>query len=88
VLLTLAFGVLGYLMKNYRFEPAPVLLGFVLGPLLEDNFRRTMLLYGGDFTIFLTRPISAVLVACSALLIGLAVWSSVSARRKETRSEV
>lgn len=88
VLLTLAFGVLGYLMKNYRFEPAPVLLGFVLGPLLEDNFRRTMLLYGGDFTIFLTRPISAVLVACSTLLIGLAVWSSVSARRKETRSEV
>jgi TctA family transporter len=80
VVLTLAFGVLGYLMKNYRFEPAPVLLGFVLGPLLEDNFRRTMLLYSGDFTIFLTRPISAVLVACSALLIIFALWSSISVR--------
>jgi putative tricarboxylic transport membrane protein len=80
VLLTLAFGVLGYLMKNYRFEPAPVLLGFVLGPLLEDNFRRTMLLYGGDFTVFVTRPISAVLVACSAFLLVFAVWSSFSTR--------
>lgn len=86
VLLTLAFGVLGYLMKNYRFEPAPVLLGFVLGPLLEDNFRRTMLLYGGDFTIFLTRPISAVLVACSTFLIIFAVWSSISSRRISARS--
>jgi TctA family transporter len=86
VLLTLAFGVLGYLMKNYRFEPAPVLLGFVLGPLLEDNFRRTMLLYGGDFTIFVTRPISAVLVACSAFLIVFAIWSSFSTRRIAARS--
>ena len=86
VLLTLAFGILGYLMKNYRFEPAPVLLGFVLGPLLEDNFRRTMLLYGGDFTIFLTRPISAVLVACSIFLIGFAIWSSLPNRRNSARS--
>lgn len=86
VLLTLAFGVLGYLMKNYRFEPAPVLLGFVLGPLLEDNFRRTMLLYGGDFTIFVTRPISAVLVICSTLLIAVAIWSGISVRRKTRQS--
>ncbi|WP_323771578.1 tripartite tricarboxylate transporter permease [Antarctobacter sp.] len=86
VVLTLAFGVLGYLMKNYRFEPAPVLLGFVLGPLLEDNFRRAMLLYGGDFTIFVTRPISAVLVGCSVLLIAFAIWSSFVARRFSVRS--
>jgi TctA family transporter len=88
VLLTLAFGILGYLMKNYRFEPAPVLLGFVLGPLLEDNFRRTMLLYGGDFTIFLTRPISAVLVAGSVFLIAFAIWSSISTSRITKRSIV
>jgi TctA family transporter len=86
VLLTLAFGILGYLMKNYRFEPAPVLLGFVLGPLLEDNFRRTMLLYGGDFTVFVTRPISAVLVVCSVFLIVFAIWSSISNRRISPRS--
>jgi len=86
VVLTLAFGVLGYLMKNYRFEPAPVLLGFVLGPLLEDNFRRTMLLYSGDFTIFLTRPISAALVACSVVLILFAIWSSLVVRRSRAQS--
>ena len=85
VVLTLAFGVLGYLMKNYRFEPAPVLLGFVLGPLLEDNFRRAMLIYRGDFTIFVTRPISAILVACSVALIAYAIWSGLSARRKSVR---
>ena len=85
VVLTLAFGVLGYLMKNYRFEPAPVLLGFVLGPLLEDNFRRAMLIYRGDFTIFLSRPISAVLVACSVALVAYAIWSSLKARRKAVR---
>ncbi|MGH1416056.1 MAG: tripartite tricarboxylate transporter permease [Pelagimonas sp.] len=75
VMLTLAFGVLGYVMKNYRFEPAPVLLGFVLGPLLEDNFRRTMLLYGGDFSVFLTRPISATLVFFTIGLIVFSIWS-------------
>ena len=86
VILTLAFGVLGYLMKNYRFEPAPVLLGFVLGPLLEDNFRRAMLIYRGDFTVFVTRPISATLVACSVALIAYAIWSGLKARQKTLRS--
>lgn len=86
VMLTLAFGILGYLMKSYRFEPAPVLLGFVLGPLLEDNFRRTMLLYGGDFTIFLTRPISAVLFACSLFLVVWAIWSNLSRRQNTAHS--
>ncbi len=82
VVMTLIFGVLGYFMKRYRFEPAPVLLGFVLGPLLEDNFRRTMLLYGGDFTVFVTRPISAVLVAIAVLLLVLAGWSYAKAKPK------
>lgn len=86
VVLTLAFGVLGYLMKNYRFEPAPVLLGFVLGPLLEENFRRAMLIYRGDFTVFVTRPISAILVTCSVALIVFAICSSITARRKTVRS--
>ncbi|MFD0979947.1 tripartite tricarboxylate transporter permease [Tropicimonas aquimaris] len=85
VVLTLAFGILGYVMKNYRFEPAPVLLGFVLGPLLEDNFRRAMLIYRGDFTVFLTRPISAILVACSVVLVVFAIRSSIKARRKTAR---
>lgn len=70
VVMTLIFGVLGYFMKRFRFEPAPVLLGFVLGPMLEENFRRTMILYGGDFSVFVTHPISGVLVGfCVVLLI-------------------
>ncbi len=82
VVLTLVFGILGYLMKNYRFEPAPVLLGFVLGPLLEDNFRRAMLIYRGDFTIFVTRPICTVLFTCTVLLIAFSIYSSISQRRR------
>ena len=80
VVLTLVFGILGYLMKSYRFEPAPVLLGFVLGPLLEDNFRRAMLVYSGDFTVFVTRPISGILVACIGLLVAISVLSAIRGR--------
>lgn len=85
VMLTLVFGILGYLLKNYRFEPAPILLGFVLGPLFEENFRRAMLLNGGDFTVFATRPISAVLLACTVLLLGYSLLSGLKARRKPAR---
>lgn len=81
VVLTLAFGVAGYVMKNHRFEPAPVLLGFVLGPLFEDNFRRTMLLNAGDFTVFATRPISAALLACTLLVLAYSLASGLAARR-------
>jgi len=86
VALTLVFGLMGYVMKQFRFEPAPVLLGFVLGPMLEENFRRSMLLYSGDFSIFVTRPISGVLVACAVALIGFTVFSSIKARRKPNHS--
>ncbi len=63
-----AFGLLGYVMVKLRFEPAPLLLGFVLGPLLEENLRRAMILSRGDPTTFVTRPISLTL-----LLMALAV---------------
>jgi TctA family transporter len=76
VLETLLFGILGYVMLMLKFQPAPVLLGFVLGPRLEENFRRTLLVSHGDIGVFITHPISAVLLALSALLrIGQAiVW--------------
>jgi len=86
VVLTLAFGIIGYLMKSYRFEPAPVLLGFVLGPLLEDNFRRTMLIYRGDFAIFIERPISAVLFACTVALIGFSIFSTIKTYRRNVQT--
>lgn len=82
VVLTLVFGILGYVLKNYRFEPAPILLGFVLGPLFEDNFRRAMLLNAGDFTVFATRPISAVLLASTVLLLAFSIATGIAGYRK------
>ncbi|MDP9792385.1 putative tricarboxylic transport membrane protein [Catenuloplanes nepalensis] len=61
--LVIAFGALGYLMRKLGFDPGPLVLAFVLGSLLESSLRRSLLLFGGDPTGFLTRPISAVLLA-------------------------
>lgn len=62
VLCMLAFGVVGYLMRLLRFQPAPLLLGLVLGPLMEENFRRAMLLSRGSLATFLERPISLIFI--------------------------
>jgi putative tricarboxylic transport membrane protein len=59
----IVFGALGYLMKKLGFEPGPLVLAFVLGSLLEDSLRRSLLLFDGDPTGFLARPISATLLA-------------------------
>ncbi|MCB1466734.1 MAG: tripartite tricarboxylate transporter permease [Rhizobiaceae bacterium] len=65
------FGVFGFIARKLRFEPAPLLLGFVLGPLLEQNLRTAMILFRGDATRFLGEPLSAGLLGVSALLICL-----------------
>jgi putative tricarboxylic transport membrane protein len=69
VLLMVIFGVLGYLMRKFGYEPAPLVLAFVLGPMLENNLRKSLILSHGDFQIFIARPISAVclLLAVAAL---------------------
>jgi TctA family transporter len=66
---TLLFGAFGYLLLQLGFEPAPILLGFVLGPRLEENFRRSLLLSRGSLETFIDRPISAFFVAASVLLL-------------------
>ncbi|NVK34148.1 MAG: tripartite tricarboxylate transporter permease [Rhodobacteraceae bacterium] len=71
--ITLLFGMLGYVMRLYRFEPAPLLIGFVLGPMMEEFFRRTMLLSRGDPLVFLERPGSAALLIAAALLLAWAL---------------
>lgn len=78
VWLTLAFGVIGYVLRLFRFEPAPMLIGFVLGPMMEEFFRRAMLLSRGDPMIFLERPGSAALLSTAALLL---VFSMISPGR-------
>src|SRR6187397_136358 len=69
VMMTAAFGFMGVLFMKLGCEPAPLLLGFVLGPMMEENLRRAMLLSRGDPVVFLTRPISAVMLAAAVLLI-------------------
>src|SRR6266540_2792413 len=63
VVIAAGFGIVGYWLIKHDFEPAPMLLGFVLGPLMEENLRRAMLIARGDATVFFTRPISGVLLS-------------------------
>ncbi|MGI9571501.1 MAG: tripartite tricarboxylate transporter permease, partial [Desulfobulbia bacterium] len=81
--LTLIIGAVGYVMRLFRFEPAPLLLGFVLGPMLEEQLRRSMLLSRGDPMVFLERPISATLLALTAAIIVFALYSTGRNRRRE-----
>jgi len=83
VLLMALFGVLGYVLRKLDCEPAPLMLGFVLGPLMEENLGRALLLSGGDPTVFATRPISGSLLAVAALLLLLMVMPAVRRRRDE-----
>ncbi len=66
---TMVIGVFGYILLLLDFHPAPILLGFVLGPRFEENFRRAMLISRGDILVFIERPISAVFVGLSTILI-------------------
>ena len=79
--LTLIIGAVGYVMKLFKFEPAPLLLGFVLGPLMEEQLRRAMLLSRGDPIVFVERPISATLLFITAGILVLAIFSTVRKHR-------
>src|ERR1700741_314893 len=77
------FGVVGYWLVKHDYEPAPLLLGFVLGPLMEENLRRAMLIARGDVTVFFTRPISAVLLCTAIILLILSALPKIRRRRDE-----
>ncbi|MCU1723827.1 tripartite tricarboxylate transporter permease [Pseudomonas sp. 5P_5.1_Bac1] len=87
VLLTVAFGLLGYLFIKLRCEPAPLLLGYLLGPLMEENLRRAMLLSRGDPTVFVTRPLSLTLLIICVLVVVLMLSPRVRATRQVAFSE-
>jgi putative tricarboxylic transport membrane protein len=78
-----AFGVIGYIFIKLGTEPAPLLLGFILGPMMEENLRRTLLLSRGDWSVFLTRPLSAGLLAVAILLLAIVLLPAVKNKRKE-----
>jgi len=81
--MTALFGVIGYWLVKHDFEPAPMLLGFVLGPLMEENLRRAMLIARGDPSTFVTRPISGVLIALAAILLLVAILPMIRSKRDE-----
>ena len=84
---TAAFGVIGYLFIKLKCEPAPLLLGFVLGPMMEENFRRSLLLSRGDFSVFVTRPLSLGLLIAAAVLVLIVAMPSIKAKREEAFQE-
>ncbi|NSY39349.1 tripartite tricarboxylate transporter permease [Leisingera sp. ANG59] len=84
---TLAFGVLGVMMARLKFPAPPLLLGFILGPMLEEHLRRTMLLYDGDLSVFFTRPLSGVFMAWTILLLLLPVFAALTRRRRAKTGE-
>jgi len=87
IYLMIGFGLLGYLLRKFNAEPAPMLMGFVLGPMLEENFRRAMLTSRGDLMIFVERPISLGLLIISVLLIISIALPSVRAGREDVFQE-
>jgi putative tricarboxylic transport membrane protein len=87
VLLTALFGVVGYVFMKLGCEPAPLLLGFILGPLMEENLRRALLLSRGDASVFATRPISAAMLVLAALLLATVILPAVRSKRAEIFTE-
>src|SRR3954465_11919628 len=80
IYLAAGFGVIGFIWMKLGFNPAPLLLGFVLGPMLEEHLRRAMLMARGDPTVFVTRPLSLVFIIAAALI--LSVMLAPAIRRK------
>ena len=81
------FGILGYVFTKLDCEPAPMLLAFILGPLMEEYLRRAMLISRGDLTVFVTRPISATLLGIGVAAIVLASLPAFTKKREEAFRE-
>jgi TctA family transporter len=78
-----AFGFIGYLFIKLGCEPQPLLLGFILGPMMEENLRRALLLSRGDWTVFVTRPLSGSLLFVALIMLGVVLLPSIKAKREE-----
>jgi TctA family transporter len=83
VLIMAIFGVLGYICVKLECEPAPMILGFILGPLMEENLRRAMLLSRGDPSTFITKPISAGFIIASVILLVIVALPAIRKKRDE-----
>jgi TctA family transporter len=83
VLIMAVFGIVGYFCAKLECEPAPMILGFILGPLMEENLRRAMLLSRGDPTVFFTKPISAGFMIASLILLVVVALPAIRKKRDE-----
>ena len=83
VFMTIPFAILGYIFKKLDCEPAPMLLGFVLGKLMEEYLRRAMTISRGDWTVFFTRPLSATLLVMAMILLVIVFLPAISKKREE-----
>ena len=87
VYMAAGFGIVGYLFYKLGCEPAPLLLGFILGPMMEENLRRALLLSRGDWSTFMTRPLSAGLLIAAALMVVVVMLPSIKRKREEAFQE-
>lgn len=83
VFMAAGFGIVGYLFYKLNCEPAPLLLGFILGPMMEENLRRALLLSRGDWSTFVTRPLSAGLLLAAVLMVVVVMLPSIKSKREE-----
>jgi putative tricarboxylic transport membrane protein len=83
IYLTALFGIFGFVCMKLGFPPAPMLLGYVLGPMMEENLRRSMLMSGGDPSVFVTRPLSLAFIIATVLILVVMVLPAVRAHRQE-----
>ena len=87
IFLAAGIGVVGYIFRKLDCQPAPLILAFVLGPSLEENFRRALVLSSGDYTVFVTSPISAVLLSFALLMVIFVLLPGLRRRRKQIFGE-
>jgi len=88
VVLMVIFGVIGYLMKKYAYEAAPMVMAMILSPLMENNLRQSLALSHGSFSIFFTRPLSAILMITAMVLLILPNLPWLRAKKWEGLEEV
>ena len=87
VLFTAFFGLVGYALLKFGYEPAPLLLGFVLGKLMEEKLRQALILSRGSFATFVERPVSAGLLLVAAIMLAIALLPTIRKGRDEVFTE-
>jgi putative tricarboxylic transport membrane protein len=87
IYLMMGFGVGGYLLKKLDYDPTPLILAFVLGPMVEDKFKQSLLIFDGNLSVFITRPIAATFLGAALLLVLLQLIPSLRRKKSEALRE-